>query len=91
MSGTVSSQGRFYERFDDVVLLSAPADVLLERLATRATTDYGRSLEEKDLILVHLREVEPLLRATCTHEIDTTQPLADVVDRLVEIGVEHAS
>jgi hypothetical protein len=30
--------------------------------------------------------VEPLLRATCTHEIDASQPLEDVVDELVRIG-----
>jgi hypothetical protein len=27
-----------------------------------------------------------LLRATCTHEIDATQPVEFVVDRLIEIG-----
>jgi len=37
-------------------------------------------------ILGRLREVEPLLRVACTHEIDANQPPADVVDRLVEIG-----
>lgn len=41
MSGTVSNQGRFYDRFDAVVLLSAPADVLLDRISSRATNDYG--------------------------------------------------
>jgi thymidylate kinase len=86
VSGTVSNQGRFYDRFDAVVLLSAPPDVLLERLSTRTTNDYGKSLEELELILAHVREVEPLLRATCTHEIDATLPLAEVVERLVEIG-----
>jgi dephospho-CoA kinase len=86
VSGTVSNQGRFYDRFDAVVLLSAPADVLLSRIEQRRTNDYGKTVEEKELILTHLREVEPLLRATCTHEIDASLPLADVVDRLVEIG-----
>jgi dephospho-CoA kinase len=86
VSGTVTNQGRFYDRFDAIVLLSAPADVLLERIASRVTNDYGKSLEERDLILEHLREVEPLLRATCTHEIDASQPLADVIEQLVEIG-----
>jgi dephospho-CoA kinase len=86
VSGTVSNQGRFYDRFDAVVLLSAPADVLLDRIFARTTNDYGKPPNERELILTHLREVEPLLRATCTHEIDTTQPLADVVERLVEIG-----
>ncbi len=86
VSGTVSNQGRFYPRFDAVVLLHAPAEVLLRRIATRATNDYGKSSEERDLILRHLAEVEPLLRATCTHEVDATQPLDVVVARLVAIG-----
>jgi dephospho-CoA kinase len=86
VSGTVANQGRFYDRFDAVVLLSAPADVLLERVAARTTNDYGKSQQEQELILAHLREVEPLLRATCTDEIDATLPLNEVVERLVEIG-----
>ena len=86
VSGTVSNQGRFYDRFDAVVLLSAPADVLLERLAVRTTNDYGKSSGERELILEHLRDVEPLLRATCTHEIDATLPLADVVELLADIA-----
>src|SRR6185312_15184571 len=69
VSGTVSNQGRFYPQFDAVVLLSAPAEVLLRRIATRTTNDYGKSRDERGLILRHLAEVEPLLRATCTHEV----------------------
>jgi hypothetical protein len=68
------------------VLLSAPANVLLHRIATRTTNEYGKSDHERRLVLDHLREVEPLLRATCTHEVDATLPLDEVVDRLVEIG-----
>jgi broad-specificity NMP kinase len=87
VSGTVSNQGRFYPRFDAVVLLSAPADVLLRRIESRTTNAYGKTSEERQLILSHLAEVEPLLRATCTHEIDATQPIGDVVATLVEIGL----
>ena len=43
VSGTVSNQGRFYARFDAVVLLSAPAEVLLRRIETRTTNDYGKA------------------------------------------------
>ena len=86
VSGTVSNQGRFYGRFDAVVLLSAPADVLLQRIQTRTTNDYGKKAGDRELILQHLAEVEPLLRATCTHEIDATQPIGDVVAQLAEIG-----
>lgn len=86
VSGTVSNQGLFYPRFDAVVLLSAPAAVILERVATRTTNDYGKSAEERALILEHLADVEPLLRAGATHEIITTAPLAQVVEDLVRIA-----
>lgn len=86
VSGTVSNQGRFYTRFDAVVLLSAPPEVLLNRIETRTTNDYGKSSEERDLISSHLAEVEPLLRATCTNEGDATQPVDDVVGQLIDIG-----
>ncbi len=86
VSGTVGNQGRFYDRFDAVVLLSAPTDVILERIATRTTNNWGKTPGEEALILGHIRQIEPLLRATCTHEIDTSAPLAEVVERLVEIA-----
>ena len=55
--------------------------------ALRATTNpYGKTSVQRALILRHLAEVEPLLRATCTHEIDATRPGAEVVAALVQIG-----
>jgi len=86
VSGTVSNQGRFHERFDAIVLLSAPADVVLGRIETRTTNPYGQTAAQRELVLRDLAEVEPRLRRTCTHEIDATQPLADVVARLAELG-----
>jgi shikimate kinase len=86
VSGCMSNQGKFYDRFDAIVLLSAPAEVLLERVENRTTNDYGKGPGERDLILFHLGSVEPMLRATCTHEIDASGPLADVVDALIAIG-----
>jgi shikimate kinase len=88
VSGTVSNQGRFYDRFDAVVLMCAPADVLLSRIENRTTNPYGKTAAQRDLVLRHLAEIEPLLRRTCTHEIDATQPLAEVVTQLAELGRE---
>jgi broad-specificity NMP kinase len=88
VSGTVSNQGRFYPRFDAVVLLSAPVELLLRRIETRTTNGYGKEPEERALILRDLAEVEPLLRATCTHEIDAAQSIGEVVSQLVQIGRE---
>jgi shikimate kinase len=86
VSGTVSNQGKFYGLFDAVVLLSAPAEVLLHRIESRNTNPYGKAPEERKLILRHVAEVEPLLRRTCTHEIDGTQPLSVVVEQLAQLG-----
>jgi hypothetical protein len=44
VSGTVSNQGRFYQHFDAVVLLSAPAEVLLSRIDRRTTNRYGKGV-----------------------------------------------
>jgi AAA domain-containing protein len=86
VSGCMSNQGRFYDRFDAVVLLSAPVAVILERIDGRTTNDYGKRPAERELVLADLESVEPRLRATCTHELDASRPLDEVVDALVAIG-----
>jgi dephospho-CoA kinase len=86
VSGCMSNQGKFYDRFDAVVLLSAPLDVILERVANRTTNDYGKGDGELDMIRFHLETVEPVLRATSTHELDASKSLAEVVEALVAIG-----
>jgi broad-specificity NMP kinase len=86
VSGCVPNQGKFYPRFDAVVLLSAPAEVILERVAVRDTNDFGKSDVERDFILQDLAAVEPLLRTRATAEIDTRAPLDDVVDELERIA-----
>ena len=86
VSGCVSNQGAFYDRFDAVVLLSLPAGMLLDRLATRVTNSFGKDPVERERILHDLRAVEPLLRATATSEIRTDQPPRDVVDALEAVA-----
>ena len=90
-SGCASNQRKFYDRFDAVVLLSAPAEVILERVDRRTTNDWGQGPGERELILSDLETVEPLLRATCTHELDAARPLAEVVDALAAIGQDSRS
>jgi dephospho-CoA kinase len=86
VSGCVRNQGKFYPRFDAVVLLSAPADVILERVATRDTNDFGRTDAERDRIAEDLATVEPLLRERVTAEIDTRAPVDEVVNELERIA-----
>jgi len=86
VSGATSNQVKFYSRFDAIVLLSAPVDVLAERIRTRTTNRYGKSAAEMEQIRRHVKDVEPLLRRACTHEIDAREPLAIVVNRLAELA-----
>jgi dephospho-CoA kinase len=89
ISGTADNQGAFYPRFDAIVLLSAPAEVILGRIARRESNDFGKTEAERELILSDLAAFEPLLRCGATVEIDTRAPLAKVVDALERIAGER--
>jgi len=85
VAGCKTNQGRFYRQFDHVALLSAPADILLARIAARTGNPCGKHPAERAQILHDLAEVQPLLRATATIEIDATAPLSQVVRHLEEL------
>ncbi len=86
VEGCVRNQAKFYDRFTAVVLLSASADVILERVARRTTNNYGKTPLERAMILDDLARVEPLLREGCTHELDASRPLDDIVADLTAIA-----
>ena len=86
IAGGASNQGRFYPRFDAVVLLSAPEEVILERVAARESNDFGKTDEERERIVSDLATVEPLLRSGATAEIYTRASVADVADKLERIA-----
>jgi shikimate kinase len=86
VSGTVHNQGRFYDCFEHVVLLSAPLHVLVGRVGSRANNPYGKSPEQQAEIATYVDTVEPLLRNGATLELDGQLPvseLADVIEKLV--------
>ena len=86
VGGGARNQSEFYDRFDAIVLLSAPVEVMLERVAHRLGNDYGKSALELQEIVADHAEIEPLLRASCTHELDASRPLAEVVADLLSIA-----
>ena len=86
ISGCVANQGAFSARFDAIVLLTAPEQVILERVARRRSNAFGKDPAERARILADLAEVEPLLRARATAEIDTRAPLPEVADALEVIA-----
>jgi shikimate kinase len=82
VAGCTSNQSKFSDRFDAVVLLTAPTDVLLERIATRSTNPFGKDPVERARILEDIATAEPQLRRIATVEISTDAPLQGVVDKV---------
>lgn len=80
IQGTTRNQGSFYPWFDNIVLLSAPVEVLIHRLTTRTSNTYGKKPAELAETLEYVETVEPLLRASATIEVVTTVPVAAVAD-----------
>lgn len=86
LAGTVENQGRFYPRFDAVVLLTAPLEVILDRVVTRNDNPFGHSARDRELIAGHITDVEPLLRAGADHVLDGTTPVLELVSALEAIA-----
>ena len=86
VAGCEENQGKFHAQFDHIVLLSAPLETLVERLATRADNPYGKSAEERRRFLDDVETVEPLLRRVATHEVRTTAPLDEVVATILRLA-----
>lgn len=84
VQGTTRNRALFYPRFNHIVLLSAPAEVLAERLATRTTNPYGKDPAELAETLEYQQTVEPLLRAAATLEVVTTVPVTQVADIVLD-------
>jgi dephospho-CoA kinase len=83
LSGCATNQVKFYPQFDHIILLSAPAGVILDRLATRTSNSYGKDPDEIAEVLGHLQAVEPLLRKTAGLEVDASAPLDQVVENVL--------
>lgn len=80
-AGCSDEQAQF--SFDYKVLLTAPVDVIVQRLRTRTTNSYGKSLNEVDHILEEMEWLVPLLQKSADLTVETTRPLAEVVDAVV--------
>ena len=85
VSGTVDNQGRFYDRFHNVVVLSAPLAVLVERAVNRSNNPYGKTSEQQADIGRFVREVEPLLERGATARLDGRRPVSELADAVEQL------
>jgi dephospho-CoA kinase len=89
LAGCEENQAQFHARFDHIVLLSAPLDIVLERLATRTTNTYGKAPGELERVRSDIETIEPLLRRVADYEIQTTIPLNEVVTAILRLVDER--
>src|SRR2546427_7318861 len=85
IGGCAANQVKFYGQFDHIVLLTAPPAVMTERLASRTNNPYGKRPEELARALALKQTIEPMLRRVADFEIDTSVPLEQVVDRILDV------
>jgi dephospho-CoA kinase len=83
LAGCEENQVNLCDRLDKVVLLYAPIDLMLERVQRRHGNPYGRTEAERAQIIADTREIEPLLRRSADHVLETDRPLAEIVDELL--------
>jgi shikimate kinase len=85
VSGCAENMPKFFPQFDLIVLLSAPASIIVARLRTRTTNQYGKRPDEVARVLSLVKSVEPRLRRAAGYEIDTSASLEEVVVTLLRL------
>jgi shikimate kinase len=71
ISGCAENMNRFSPLIGQIVLLSAPMEVIMKRLETRSPSGYDNPREERQKVSELIATIEPLLRDCADHEIDT--------------------
>jgi shikimate kinase len=90
VSGTVENQGAFYDRFEHIVLLSAPVDVLIERLSARDNNPYGKSSEDQAEVRRYVAHVQPVLRMGATLELDGRRSVSELAHEIERLAPNSA-
>ncbi len=85
VAGCEENQVPFHAQFDHIILLSAPLETLVERLASRTSNSFAKAPDELRRVLDDVETVEPLLRRVADHEVRTTVPLDEVVTTVLRL------
>jgi len=86
VSGCAENMSRLFVLIDCIILLSAPVDTIVQRLEARSPEGYGHAAEERRKVIDLIASVEPLLRRSAAHEIDTRKPVQATVDEILQIS-----
>ena len=83
--GCAENMGRLFPWIDTVILLSAPVDTIMKRLVARSSDGYGSTVDERRKVVGLIATIEPLLRQSADHEIDTSGSVWSTVDEILRL------
>ena len=86
LSGCSPNQRMFYPALTHVILLTASPARITERLTTRTNNPFGKDPADLARALALQGEIEPLLRRSATHVIDTSISLEEVVAEVLRVS-----
>ena len=86
ISGCAENMESVYPLLDTVILLSAPVETIMERIAGRSADGYGSTAEERRKVAELISIIEPLLREAAHHEIETRGPIPATVDEILRMA-----
>jgi len=84
LTGCAVNQGSLYPYLTAVIVLTAPLDVMRQRIQSRAEHDFGKSLAEWEQIVNDKAEIEPLLVNGGHYVCDTNKDFSLVVREIKE-------
>lgn len=86
IGGCAENMRRLFPLIDEIILLSAPVATIMKRLEARSSDGYGNTEEDRQKVRELIALIEPLLRKSADHEIDTAGPVHATVDEILRIS-----
>lgn len=86
VGGVASNQAKFYDRFDHIVLLSLPSEMLVRRLAERTSNDYGKSAIETDRVIGFHARFDQMLRDAGAVALDVSGSVDEAITQLLLVA-----
>jgi shikimate kinase len=85
IGGCAENMGQLFSLIDVVILLTAPFATIMERLRTRVPDNYGSIEAERRRVEALIATIEPRLRQSADHEIDTRRSVEATVDEILRL------
>ena len=79
-----ANQAKFYPQFAKIFLLNAPDEVITHRLGSRTNNYFGRNPLELQRVIGRHQQFDDELKAIGAIEIDSTGPISQVADQILE-------